>query len=150
MIKRSYIGPGCEISCSVGSSLTIVDSQIGPDCVVQADHGNAEEGAVVELRGVGLNRGSMIVGRRRIRIGEGTTVAAMTVIRDQDHLMPAAELRYAVDPIDIGEGVWIGTKATILRGSIVGDGATIAAHAVVKGEVEPGAVYGGIPASRIR
>ncbi len=92
----------------------------------------------------------MIIGRRSIRVGEGTTIAAMTVIRDQDHLMPAAERRYAVDPIDIGEHVWIGTKATILRGSVVGDGATIAAHAVIKCDVEPGSVYGGVPAKRIR
>lgn len=46
----------------------------------------------------------------------------------------------------IGNDVWIGTRAVILPGVTVGDGAIIAAHAVVSRDVPPYAVVAGNPA----
>lgn len=46
----------------------------------------------------------------------------------------------------IGNDVWIGTQAVILPGVRVGDGAIIAAHAVVSRDVPPYAVVAGNPA----
>lgn len=40
-------------------------------------------------------------------------------------------------PIHIGKNVWIGEKATILPGVTIGDGAVIAANAVVNKDVPP-------------
>jgi len=53
-------------------------------------------------------------------------------------------------PPIIGNDVWIGINATILRGVTIGDGAVIAAGSVVTKNVEPYAIYGGIPAKLIR
>jgi len=50
----------------------------------------------------------------------------------------------------IGNDVWIGTEATILSGVTVGDGAAIAARAVVTRDVEPYAIVAGNPARLIR
>lgn len=50
----------------------------------------------------------------------------------------------------IGHDVWIGAKATILRGVKIGHGAVIAAGAVVNKDVEPYSIVGGIPAKHIR
>ena len=50
----------------------------------------------------------------------------------------------------IGNDVWIGEKATIMPGVTVGDGAVIAAHAVVTKDVPAYAVVGGNPARTIR
>lgn len=50
----------------------------------------------------------------------------------------------------IGNDVWIGYKATIMPGVRVGDGATIAAHAVVTKDVAPYAIVGGNPAAEIK
>ncbi|MFD1343271.1 CatB-related O-acetyltransferase [Litorisediminicola beolgyonensis] len=50
----------------------------------------------------------------------------------------------------IGHDVWIGTRATILRGLTIGHGAVIAAGAVVTRDVAPYEVVGGLPAKRIR
>jgi len=49
----------------------------------------------------------------------------------------------------IGNDVWIGYGATILSGVTVGDGAVIAAHAVVTKDVPSYAIVGGIPAKII-
>ena len=50
----------------------------------------------------------------------------------------------------IGNDVWIGTGATILQGVHIGDGAIVAAGAVVTKDVEPYAIVGGVPAKLIR
>lgn len=50
----------------------------------------------------------------------------------------------------IGNDVWIGTMVTIKRGVNIGNGAVIAAGAVVTKDVPPYAVVGGTPAKVIR
>lgn len=45
----------------------------------------------------------------------------------------------------IGNDVWIGTNVTILRGVTIGDGAVIAANALVREDVPPYAVVAGLP-----
>lgn len=52
--------------------------------------------------------------------------------------------------IIIGNDVWIGYKAIIMAGVHVGNGAIIAAHAVVTKDVQPYTIVGGVPARFIR
>lgn len=49
-------------------------------------------------------------------------------------------------PVIIKDHVWIGTRVTILSGVTVGEGAVIAAGAVVKDDVPPYSLVGGVPA----
>ena len=53
-------------------------------------------------------------------------------------------------PIHIGKNVWIGAHATVLQGVTVGDGAIIAAGAVVTKDVPSGIIVGGVPAKMIK
>ncbi|WP_276091104.1 CatB-related O-acetyltransferase [Pedobacter sp. JY14-1] len=53
-------------------------------------------------------------------------------------------------PVVIGNDVWIGEKAIILDGIKVGNGAVIAAGAVVVRDVEAYSVVGGVPAKVIK
>ncbi len=50
----------------------------------------------------------------------------------------------------IGNDVWIGSRATLLGGITIGDGAIIAAGAVVVNNVPPYAIVGGVPAKIIK
>jgi acetyltransferase-like isoleucine patch superfamily enzyme len=50
----------------------------------------------------------------------------------------------------IGNDVWIGARVTILRGVEIGNGAIVAAGAVVAKDVPPYAIVGGVPAKVIR
>ena len=52
--------------------------------------------------------------------------------------------------IIIGNDVWIGYEAIIMAGVHVGNGAIIAAHAVVTKDVQPYTIVGGVPARPIR
>lgn len=53
-------------------------------------------------------------------------------------------------PVNIGNDVWVGANAIVLDGVTVGDGAIVAAGAVVTRDVEPYSVVGGVPAKLIK
>lgn len=54
------------------------------------------------------------------------------------------------EPVAIGNDVWIGKQALILRGVQIGNGAVIAAGSVVTKDVPPYAIVGGNPAKIIK
>lgn len=62
-------------------------------------------------------------------------------VEEVRNLVPRAKIR-----TKIGNDVWIGCKAVILRGVNVGDGAIIGAGAVVTKDVPPYSVVAGVPA----
>lgn len=53
-------------------------------------------------------------------------------------------------PVVIGNDVWIGANVCIMPGVNIGDGAVLAAGAVVTKDVEPYAIVGGVPATCIK
>ena len=53
-------------------------------------------------------------------------------------------------PVTIGEGAWIGARATILGGVTIGAHSVVAAGSVVTHDVPPYTVVGGVPAVKIR
>lgn len=57
---------------------------------------------------------------------------------------------YSNGPVVIGNDVWVGYEALILSGVTIGDGAVVAARAVVTKDVAPYEIVGGNPATHIR
>lgn len=55
-----------------------------------------------------------------------------------------------VFPVIIGNDCWIGRNVIIMSGVQIGDGAIIAAGAIVAENVAPYAIYAGVPAKRIK
>lgn len=56
-----------------------------------------------------------------------------------------------IAPVQIGNGVTIGLKATVMGGTIIGDGAKVLPHSVVlpKTVIPAGETWGGVPAKKI-
>jgi len=86
-----------------------------------------------------------------IEVGGSCIVADWVYICDFDHVtsdihVPIKDQGLTKTPVRIGEDVWIGAKATVLRGTNVGHGSVIAAHAVVREDVPPMSIVGGVPA----
>ncbi len=100
----------------------------------------------------GLNVG------RSIRIGRHCLLATGVLIYDQDGHPLDAALRRAGEPtppesiarVLVGDDVWIGFGALILKGVTIGDRAVVAAHAVVTKDVPADAVVAGNPARVVR
>lgn len=89
----------------------------------------------------------------KITIGNDCLIAPFVYLVDSDHSIDRGQninLQPNITaPIYVGNDVWIGTGAKILKGVTVGDGAVIAAGALVKDDVEPYSIVGGIPAKKI-
>lgn len=90
-----------------------------------------------------------------VEFGAATIVADWVYICDFDHVTddihtPIKDQGLVKSPVRIGPDVWVGAKASILRGSEIGRGSVIAAHAVVKGDVPAYSIVGGIPARILR
>lgn len=107
-------------------------------------------GGSIHLHGCFINRLSTIVSKESITIGRGATIGPGVAIYDHDHSDKNNGNPYLTGAIVIGENVWIGANAVVLKGVHIGDGAIIAAGAVVNKDVDEGAVVGGVPASVIR
>ena len=83
-------------------------------------------------------------------IGDDCLIAPFVYIVDSDHGIGRAkkinEQPNETAPVRIGNDVWIGAGAKILKGVTLGEGAVIAAGALVKEDVAPYRIAGGIPA----
>ena len=86
-----------------------------------------------------FNYNCIIVARKSIRIGNNCTFGPNVVIYDHDHDFRNSDLMngklFKEQPVVIGNNVWIGAGAIILKGAVIGDNAVIAAGTVVIGEV---------------
>ncbi len=86
-----------------------------------------------------------------IYIGDGALIGHNVVLATLNHAMsPSRRGTMVPAPIRIGKNVWIGSNAAILPGVTIGDGAIVAAGAVVTRDVPENAIVGGVPAKVIR
>jgi acetyltransferase-like isoleucine patch superfamily enzyme len=110
----------------------------------------AQGGIITIGRGGFIGRGAIIVARCQVSIGSDCQIAEYVTIRDQDHrwrgVQSGKTSGFVTTPIEIGNDVWIGAKATILRGSVIGSHAIVGANAVVKGLIPERAIAVGVPA----
>jgi len=113
----------------------------------------AKRGSIVIGDNVVIGVGSIIVCRQSITIEQDTLIAEYVVIRDQDHSVSTRPIRTAgfeTEAISIGKDCWLGCKSTILRGSVIGDGSVIGAHALVRGKVDDHSLAVGNPARVVK
>ena len=98
-----------------------------------------------------INSGCCFQDQGGIEIGDDALIGQQVVIATLNHdLHPDRRGSMTPKPVKIGNKVWIGAHATILPGVTIGDGAVIAAGAVVTKNVPPNTVVGGVPAKVIR
>lgn len=87
--------------------------------------------------------------RGGIKVGQDTNISSHAKLITGSHDINDPEFIADFLPIHIGHHCWIGTGAIILQGVKIGDGAIVAAGAVVTKDVEPWMIVGGIPAKVI-
>jgi acetyltransferase-like isoleucine patch superfamily enzyme len=144
-----HIGRGCRLFLDPLARLVL-----GDGCTV-------EDGSTIAV----YRRGYIELGPRSfighyctlaayeaISVGEGTFLAEMVSVRDHDHTVgiPPSHGEMTIDPVVIESNVWIGSKATVIRGAWIREGAVVGAHSVVRGELPPWTVSAGLPARVVR
>jgi acetyltransferase-like isoleucine patch superfamily enzyme len=148
-VSGSFLGPGCEVRAGRGARVDLCGVVIGRGCQIIA-----APGARLRIAAKFIGPHSVVAARERIDIGEGSYLAEMTVVRDSDHDrpggLPLSAGAHLTSSVHIGQDVWLGARATVLRGVSIGDRATVAAGAVVTHDVAPDTTVMGIPARAAR
>jgi len=88
-------------------------------------------------------------GRDRLKIGNHVDIASEVLIYNSEHDLEDENFKAITAPVEIGDYVFIGPRAIILPGVRIGNGAVVAAGAVVTKNVEPFKIVGGVPAGEI-
>jgi acetyltransferase-like isoleucine patch superfamily enzyme len=124
-----WIGDGTKIRCHEGAVEIGAKTVMGQECTISA--------------------------YQRVRIGEQCVIADRAMFIDFDHGIVEVERPIRLQGIykrdvEVGNNVWIGYGACVLRGVSVGDNSVIGTNAVVTKDVPANAVVAGIPARIIR
>jgi acetyltransferase-like isoleucine patch superfamily enzyme len=143
--RDTHVARGCVITCSDGSTMELRGVHLARNVMLKAD-----DGARLRIGKSFIGTGGMVIAAEDVVIGDRCQIAEYVVIRDHDHLVdadtPLDRDETVTTPVAIGDRVWIGAKATVLRGVQVGDDAVIGAHALVTRRVPPGERWAGLPA----
>jgi len=127
--RWSWLGHGTKVRCHEGVVSIGAKSVLGQECTISA--------------------------YQSVSIGRECVIADRVMLIDFDHGAEEVERPIRLQGIykrdvRVGNNVWIGYGACVLRGVSVGDNAIIGASAVVTRDVPPNAIVGGIPARVIR
>ena len=91
----------------------------------------------------------LLDGRRGLTIGRHVNISSGAWIWTLHHDIQATDFQAVGAPVTIGDRAWICARAMVLPGVTVGEGAVVAAGAVVTKDVPPYAVVGGVPAKQV-
>jgi acetyltransferase-like isoleucine patch superfamily enzyme len=124
-----WIGDGTKIRCHEGVVEIGAKTVMGQECTISA--------------------------YQHVRIGEQCVIADRAMFIDFDHGVVEIERPIRLQGIykrdvEVGNNVWIGYGACILRGVSIGDNSVIGTNTVVTKDVPANAVVAGIPARIIR
>jgi acetyltransferase-like isoleucine patch superfamily enzyme len=127
--RWTWIGHGTKIRCHEGEVRIGAKTVLGQECTISA--------------------------YQHVSIGEQCIVADRAMLIDFDHNVAEVERPIRAQGIykrdvRVGNNVWIGYGAQILRGVTIGDNAIVGASAVVTKDVPANAVVAGVPARVIR
>ena len=98
-----------------------------------------------------VNYGADICATKLVRIGADCMLGTHVIILDSDFHDATDHQRVPESrPVMIGDGAWIGNRATILPGVTIGEGAVVGAGSVVMSDVPPRSLAMGNPARVIK
>jgi acetyltransferase-like isoleucine patch superfamily enzyme len=156
--QRIHLGHGARIARHAAlraNSPLVPGIAVGDQCMIQDGALlNASEGFVHVGDRTWIGPFCVIYGNGGVRVGRDVMIAAHSCITSVGHRheelhIPMMAQGIEVGPVTIEDDVWIGMNCTILPGVRIGRGAIVAAGAVVRSDVAPFMVVGGVPAREI-
>jgi hypothetical protein len=143
-----FLGRRVEVAARPGYGRVILGRwvHVGNGTSLRAHEGTLRVGDKVVF-----GRGDTVTCYLDVEIGARTLVADWVYITDFDHRfdhpdLPIKDQGIVKSPVRIGPDCWLGVKVSVLRGSVVGHGCVVAAHAVVRGDIPDQSVAAGAPA----
>lgn len=96
-----------------------------------------------------INRKCRLDGRAGLTIGRNVSVSPECSLLSLDHDPHSPDFTTVPSPVVVGDHAWIGTRALILPGVELGEGAVVGAGSVVTRSCAPYAIVAGVPAKPI-
>ncbi|HST39707.1 MAG TPA: acyltransferase [Conexibacter sp.] len=93
-----------------------------------------------------VGRDCLLDARGGITIGRNVNITSYSLLMTAKHTLDAPDFIDEYAPIEIHDRAWLALRCTVLGGVTIGEGAVVAAGAVVTRDVAPFTVVGGIPA----
>ena len=124
---------------------------IGPWCWIGSDNKlRVHEGRLRLGPKVVLGAANVVNTYLDVEIGTNTMLGDWIYVCDFDHNydrvdVPIRKQGITKTPVRIGEDVWVGEKASILRGADIGAGSVIGSQTLVKDRIPPFSVVVGTP-----
>ncbi len=167
--RGAEAGEGLRLG--LGARLLTPDGQrrvrIGRNCAIRGIIRCEADGEAVIGDEVYVGDGVIISVRTRVEIGDQTLIAHGAQVFDNDthpldpderaahfrailKIGPRRDFAIGAAPVTIGPRAWLGFSSAVMKGVSVGEGAIVAAGAVVTSDVAPGAVVAGNPARPVR
>jgi len=166
LLRRRYLHPAgrrlrTDGIAFIGPRVTL---QIGPAASIEIGrwawlgHGTklrCHEGVISIGAKTVMGQECTISAYQHVAIGRECVIADRVMLIDFDHGVVEVDRPIRLQGIykrdvRVGNNVWIGYGACILRGVTVGDNAIIGTNAVVTQDVPANAIVGGVPARLIR
>lgn len=144
--KKLRIHKGVRIYNSLGSTI-----QFGDCCSVYRECGmylDSNKARIIIGDKTFLNVRTEIRCMESVSIGKECAISYDVSIMDTDY--HSINNQSVSKPISIGNHVWIGCRAIILKGVTIGEGAVIAAGSLVNCDVPAFSLVGGVPAKVIK
>jgi len=147
----AFVGPRVVLQVGKGAQIKLGRwAWLGHGTKVRCHEGVVEIGAKTVM-----GQECTISAFQHVKIGRECVIADRVMFIDFDHGVVEVERPIRLQGIykrdvNVGNNVWIGYGACILRGVTVGDNAIIGTNSVVTKDVPPNAVVGGLPAKLIR
>lgn len=125
-------------------------------------HPDAKIGGAVRLHDSNVDIGDSWIGpgaqllptrKAAIVIGDRCAISPEVMLHCGSHEFGDSRCRAGKPvsaPIKIGDGTWVGARATFLSGAAVGSGCMVAAGSVVRGRFGDNLMIAGVPARTIR
>jgi carbonic anhydrase/acetyltransferase-like protein (isoleucine patch superfamily) len=164
-----FIGHNAMISCSDGQIVLQSGSSLQRFADLRATHSDliiGDETVVCPYAVIKTSDGAITIGKRvfiaqncivdgsNIDIGDDCILAPYAHIIAGNHRFDDAgttinQQGHVSAPVRIGRDCWIGSRAIVLRGVVIGDGSVIGAGAVVTKNIPPYSIAVGVPAKVI-
>lgn len=150
-LKKVKVSKNVIFDTNYGGTITIGENtELLNGVMLMTYGGNIEVGERCSI-----NPYTIVYGHGGVKIGNNVLIAAHCVIIPANHIfekttIPIIKQGLTTKGIVIKNDVWIGSGCRILDGIEIGEGAIIAAGAVVNRNVEPYTIVGGVPAKFIK
>lgn len=141
--NQTHVIPRRALACGPGAAISPTAQFAHADRITLGARAHVGSGCILWA---GPGRGAITAGDDLLLGPNVVITAANYRFRDAS---PVSAQAMDEASIAIGNDVWVGAGAMLLPGCRIGDGAVIAAGAIVRGTVNAGDIVAGVPARKV-